>query len=167
CGFWFSGGAGAARLACPNNITVPCGKAAGPKTGCFRAREVLRVRRAWQLLHDWYESLPADVGSFLATIRGRLRRRMSTAPLDLAVNGEACALARGQAAASEVLLVLRAASQRPTTTIRTAPATSAAILNAVEGSPNLSTRKISVTSMPPAIQPSRAAPKVTTSGKRS
>ncbi len=42
------------------------------------------------------ESLPPEVGSFLATIRGRLRRRMNTASLDLVVNDEACAWARGQ-----------------------------------------------------------------------
>src|SRR5690606_17364747 len=42
------------------------------------------------------ESLPPEVGRFLATIRGRLRRRMNTASLDLVVNDEACAWARGQ-----------------------------------------------------------------------
>ena len=41
------------------------------------------------------ESLPTEVGSFPATIRGRLRRHMNTAPLDLVVNDEAYAWARG------------------------------------------------------------------------
>ena len=34
--------------------------------------------------------------SFSATIQGRLRRRIDIAPLDLVVNDEACAWARGQ-----------------------------------------------------------------------
>jgi len=34
--------------------------------------------------------------SFSATMQGRLWRRIDMASLDLAVNGEACALARGQ-----------------------------------------------------------------------
>src|SRR5690606_24443316 len=62
---------------------------------------------------------------------------------------------------------LRCANQRPTSTISKAPTISAASFKVPEGSPNRSTITISVTSIPPAIQPSSAAPKVTTLGKRS
>src|SRR5690606_41916165 len=56
-------------------------------------------------------SLPPAAGTSPATIRGRLRRRMDPASLDLGLKAEACAWARGQGRSGAISCSLPKAKQ--------------------------------------------------------